>query len=99
MIITKELHPLRASQKQHFASMNFVLSWEPSAPLGTEHSLMIPIKSKGIFTWNVGYLTYVTIQWLILEPIENQVNLVKSNLGLYFWSPILPKETKGADLE
>lgn len=39
------------------------------------------------------------IQWLKLEPVENQVNLMKSHLGLYLWSPILSKEKKGVDLE
>lgn len=34
------------------------------------------------------------IEWLKLETVQNQGNLIKSHLGLYFWPPILSRKKR-----
>ena len=50
----------RASQKLHSVLISFQFSREPSAVSGSTCCLMIPPKSKGIFSWDVSYLIHVT---------------------------------------
>lgn len=49
---------LRASQELHSVLISLVFSRKPSRVLAPRCCLMIPIESKGIFSWDVCYLTY-----------------------------------------
>lgn len=93
-IMAKGLYWLSASQKLHSALISFIFSRKPSAVLGPGCCLMVLIKSKRIFKWNVGCSTYNLIRQLKLELIRKQINLMKSYLSLYLWPPILLRKKR-----